>query len=86
MGFHKTSASRNMRTPEAHLERRDNGDIYAYLKCGFTKNAKRFEYCFIGEQYDTLTFDGHRIEKHPRFTSIDKFETWCNRYKAEHDL
>ena len=86
MGFNKTSASRNMRIPQAHLDRRENGDIYCYLKCGFTKDAKRFEYCFIGEQSNTLTFDGKKIEKHPVFKNISQFESWCNRYKAENDI
>ena len=37
MGFHKTSATRNMRQPQAHLDRRDNGDVYAVLKLNFKK-------------------------------------------------
>ncbi len=65
MGFHKTSATRNMRTPRAHLDRKENGDVYAVYKLGFSKDAPRFEYCFIGEQAGVLTYEGKVIEKHP---------------------
>ena len=86
MGFHKTSASRNMRTPHAHLERKENGDVYGVYKLGFSNNAPRFEYCFIGEQLGTLAYNGKTIEKHPKFNSIKPFERWCSRYVAENDL
>lgn len=86
MGFHRVSATRNMRTPHAHLDRKDNGDIYAVYKLGFSKNASRFEYCFIGAEVRTLTFDGNVIEAHPKFKNIDAFEGWCRKYLAEHDL
>lgn len=86
MGFHKTSATRNMRTPHAHLDRKENGDVYAVFKLGFKKDASRFEYCFIGESMGVLTFDGTEIVKHPTFKNIDAFEGWCRKYCAEHDL
>lgn len=41
MGFHKTSATRNMRTTHAHLERKDNGTVCAVFKLGFKKDASR---------------------------------------------
>lgn len=75
-----------MRTPHAHLERKENGDVYAVLKLGFTKNASRFEYCFIGEKSGILTYDGNVLVKHPKFKNINTFEGWCNTYCAEHDL
>ena len=86
MGFHKTSATRNMRTPHAHLSRKKNGDIYAVYKLGFSKNASRFEYCFIGEYFNVLTYNDNVIDKHPEFKGIDAFERWCDRYAAENDL
>lgn len=86
MGFHKTSATRNMRTPRAHLDRKENGDVYAVYKLNFSKNAPRFEYCFIGEQAGVLTYEGKEIEKHPKFKGIDAFEGWCMKYVAENDL
>ena len=86
MGFHKTSATRNMRTPKAHLDRKDNGDVYGVFKLGFTKDASRFEYCFIGKNSGALTFDGAEIAKHPHFKNIDAFEGWCRKYCAENDL
>jgi len=86
MGFHKTSATRNMRTTHAHLERKDNGDVYAVFKLGFTKDSTRFEYCFIGEQAGVLTYEGKVIAKHPKYMGIDTFECWCRKYCAEHDL
>lgn len=73
-----------MRTPHAHLDRRCDGEVYGVLKLGFTKDASRFEYCFIGEKQGELTFDGAIIGEHPKFKGIDAFESWCNRYAAEH--
>jgi len=86
MGFHKTSATRNMRTTHAHLDRKENGDVYAVFKLGFNKDASRFEYCFIGENVGILTYDGKEIANHPKFKGIDAFEGWCRKYCAEHDL
>ena len=86
MGFHKTSATRNMRQTKAHLDCRENGDVYALLKLNFKKDAPKYEYCFIGENAGILTFEGSIIEKHPKFKNIDAFESWCRRYTAEHDL
>ena len=86
MGFHKTSATRNMRQPQAHLDRRDNGDVYAILKLNFKKDAPKYEYCFIGENAGTLSFNGTIIEQHPHFKNINAFESWCRKYTAEHDL
>ena len=85
MGFHKTSATRNMRVTHAHLERKENGDIYGVFKLGFTKDASRFEYCFIGENVGVLSYDGKVINKHPKFKGIDAFEGWCRKYCVEHD-
>lgn len=70
MGFHKTSATRNMRQTHAHLDRKENGDIYAIFKLDFTKNTPRFEYCFIGARAGILTYDGKVINKHPKFKGI----------------
>ena len=86
MGFHKTSATRNMRTTHAHLERKENGDVYAVFKLGFAKDASRFGYCFIGKDKNTLTFDGKVIERHPKFSGVDAFEGWCRKYCAEYEL
>lgn len=86
MGFHKTSATRNMRQPQAHLDRRDNGDVYAILKLNFKKDAPKYEYCFIGEKAGILFFNGTIIEQHPHFKNINAFESWCRKYTAEHDL
>jgi hypothetical protein len=86
MGFHKTSATRNMRTTHAHLDRKENGDIYAIFKLDFTKDASRFEYCFIGANVGVLAYDGKVIDKHPKFRNIGAFEAWCRKYCAEHDL
>lgn len=86
MGFHRTSATRNMRTTHAHLDRKENGDVFAVFKLGFTKDASRFEYCFIGASAGILTYDGKEIAKHPKFKGIDAFEGWCRKYCAEHDL
>ena len=86
MGIHKISPTRNARTPRAHLGRKDNGDIYSVYKLGFTKDASRFEYCFIGADMGRLTFDGIEIPKHPKFKNINDFEAWCSRYCAEHDV
>lgn len=86
MGFHKTSSTKNMRTPHAHLERKDNGDVYAVYKLGFKADSIGYEYCFIGEQFNTLTYEGRVIAKHPRFKNISQFEGWCMKYTAEHDL
>ena len=86
MGFHRTSATRNMRTTRAHLDRKENGDVYAVYKLGFTKDSSRFEYCFIGANVGVLAYDGKVINKHPKFKGIDAFEGWCRMYCAEHDL
>lgn len=86
MGFHKTSATRNMRQTHAHLDRKENGDVYAVYKLGFSKYAPRFEYCFIGANVSVLTYDGEVIDKHPKFRNIGAFEGWCRRYCAENDL
>ena len=75
-----------MRTLHAHLDRKENGDVYAVFKLGFSKNALRFEYCFIGSNAGVLTYDGKVINKHPKFKGIDAFEGWCRKYCAEHDL
>lgn len=85
MGFHRVSATRNMRTPHAHLDRRENGDIYAVYKLGFKKDSPRFEYCFIGEKFNVLTYNDEVIERHPKFKEIGSFEDWCRGYAAEHD-
>ena len=78
MGFHKISATRNMRIKHAHLERKESGDVYGiYVD---------FRYCFIGEENNTLTLKGEVITKHPRFKGIGQFEGWCMRYYAEHDV
>ena len=63
MGFHKISATRNMRVTRAHLDRKENGDIYAVWKTDFSKDAPRFEFCFIGEQAGVLTYEGNVIER-----------------------
>ena len=86
MGFHKTSATRNMRTTHAHLETKENGDVYAVFKLGFSKDSSRFEYCFIGASVGILTYDGNTINEHPKFIGIAAFESWCRRYCAEHEL
>ena len=75
-----------MRTTRAHLERKDNGTVYAVFKLGFKKDASRFEYCFIGADMGVLTYDGKVIEKHQKFKGIDAFEGWCRTYCAEHDI
>ena len=75
-----------MRQTHAHLDRKENGDIYATFKLDFTKNASRFEYCFIGASVGILTYDSKEIAKHPKFKGIDAFEAWCRKYCAEHDL
>lgn len=75
--------SKNVRITHAHLDRKENGDIYGVFKLDFTKNASRFEYCFIGDEVGTLTFDGEVIDNHPTFKSIDRFEGWCRKYLAE---
>ena len=86
MGFHRTSSTRDKRTPRAHLERKGNGGVYAVYKLGFTKDAPRFEYCFIGDKAGTLTYEGKVIDKHPTFKEINAFEGWCMRHVAENDL
>lgn len=86
MGFHRTSATRNMRTTHAHLETKENGDVYAVFKLAFKKDASRFEYCFIGASVGILTYDGKVIPKHPKFRNIGAFEAWCRKYCAEHEL
>lgn len=86
MGFHKVSPTRNMRTPRAHLERKENGDVYAVLKLGFKKDSPKFQYCFIGANVGTLTFKENIIIKHPKFKGIDAFEGWCMKYCAEHEI
>lgn len=75
-----------MRTPHAHLERKENGDVYGVYKLGFSNNAPRFEYCFIGKQEGALTYNGNAIDRHPKFKNIVVFENWCSRYVAEHEL
>ena len=75
-----------MKITHAHLDRKENGDIYAVFKLDFTKNASRFEYCFIGAEAGKLTYDGCTIDKHPKFKNIEVFEGWCRRYFVEHDL
>ena len=86
MGFHRTSATRNMRTPRAHLDVRCDNNVYGVYRLGFSKNSPSFEYCFIGEEAGTLTFEGNVIDKHPKFKAIDALEKWCRCYVAEHDL
>lgn len=75
-----------MRTPHAHLDRKQNGDIYAVYKLGFSKDAPRFEYCFLGEQKNTLTYGDKILEKHPAFKNVTTFEAWLRKYVAENDL
>ena len=86
MGRHLYGRGTTQRQPRPHLERKENGDIYGVLKLSFKKDAQRFEYCFLGENENTLTFEGNVIDKHPRFKNISKFEGWCLRYLAEHDI
>lgn len=84
MGVHLCEGSRDMRQTRAHLERHENGDIYASWKLSFKKDAPRFEYCFIGKDVDVLTYEGEVIEQHPKFKNIDHFEGWCRKYIVEH--
>ena len=86
MGIHLYERGTTWRQPRAHLERKENGDIYGVLKLGFQKDARRYEYCFLGENANTLTFDGEVIDKHPKFKNISQFEGWCWKYTAEHDI
>ena len=86
MGFHKYSATRDLRQPHAHLDKKENGDIVGVLKMSFKKDAPKFEYCFMGENLNTLTYEACVIERHPKFKNIEQFENWCLRYKAEHDI
>ncbi len=86
MGIHTTSPTRNKRQTHAHLDRRVNGEIYGVLKMGFTKDAPRFEYCFMGTQEGVLTFNGIVIDARPKFKGIEVFEGWCLRYCAEYDI
>lgn len=60
-----------MRQTRAHLERKENGDIYAVFKLGFTLGSSRFEYCFIGACVGLLTYDGKEIAMHPKFRNVD---------------
>ena len=86
MGVHLCEGSRDLRQTRAHLDRKENGDIYAVLKLSFKKDAKKFEYCFIGSEVGRLTFEGEDINRHPKFKNIGQFEDWCNRYTATHDI
>lgn len=86
MGIHLKAGSRDMRQTRAHLDRKENGDIYGVYKLSFKKDAQRYEYCFMGSKEGTLTFDGEVIEKHPKFKNVVQFENWCNVYTAEHDV
>ena len=73
----------DIRTTHAHLEIRAD-EIYGVFKLGFKKDSPQFEYCFIGENCGSLTYEGETIQKHPTFKNVDKFEGWCRRYIAEH--
>lgn len=86
MGIHLYERGTVQRQTVAHLNRKENGDIYGVYKLSFKKDAKRYEYCFIGSNAGLLTFDGTVIPKHPKFKNIVQFENWCRRYSAEHDL
>lgn len=86
MGIHLYGRGTVQRQTRAHLERKENGDIYGVYKLSFKKDARRFEYCFIGESIGTLNFEGKVIEKHPKFKNISQFENWCMKYTAENDL
>lgn len=68
MGFHRTSATRNMRTRRARLDRCDDGSIVArYID---------FVYHFTGERQGMLTLKGKEIPAHPAFANISSFESW----------
>lgn len=86
MGIHANKRGTVQRSPRAHLERTENGEIFGVYRLGFSSEAKRFKYCFIGTRAGVLTFDGREITRHPRFKNISQFEGWCMRYTAEHDL
>ena len=49
------------------------------------KQAKGIEYL-----YNTVTcklqLNGKDMDSNPKFDSISKFEGWCDRYTAEHDI
>ena len=85
MGIHSNNRGTVQRQTNAHLDRRENGDIYGVFKLSFKKDSPKFEYCFLGEKMNQLTFDGQVIDKHPTFNGISSFEGWCRRYTAEHD-
>ena len=84
MGIHTCGRGTVQRQIRAHLDRRDNGDVYAVLKVRGTD--KKYEYCFLGKDAGTLMLACEEIKKHPKFKNISHFEDWCNRYTAEHDI
>ena len=83
MGIHKYGRGTVQRMSHAHLERKENGDIYGVFK---VEKDKVFEYCFIGDEVGKLTLAGEVIGRHPKFKNIVKFEDWCRVYTAEHDI
>lgn len=42
--------------------------------------------CIYGIYDGVLTIAGNVVEKHPKFTDIEKFENWCNVYIVEHNV
>lgn len=83
MGIHSGGRGTVHRISHAHLDRKENGDVYAVFK---VEKDKSFEYCFIGNEVGKLTLAGVVIDKHPKFKNIEKFENWCRVYTAEHDI
>lgn len=68
------------RIKHAHLIKDEQGRICADLKSQNKQRDTSASYCF---EDNTLVVAGKFIEKHPKFTNIDKFENWVNRYFAD---
>lgn len=80
MGIHSTGRGTVQRQRRAHLDRGEHGEILMRYK-----QAKGIEYL-----YNTVTcklqLNGKDMDSNPKFDSISKFEGWCDRYTAEHDI
>ena len=74
----------NIRQKRAHLFRGNNGEICAKFEA---KTDRYFVYDYTNNTLRLQTQSGEILKAFDRkFRGIDKFEGWCRRYTAEHDL
>lgn len=70
-----------MQVKHPRLEKNKIGQLIFYTPTQYS--GRNTESIYVIET-NTLTMAGIIVNKHPKFSNIEQFENWCNRYWANH--